>query len=265
VTTLTLACRKAPQGRHPGRVSDVDAEVRREIEERIPLWDAAGLALTDQLMASVGPAMEVVGRYSEILDKAGNPVALDRYLPLARRFVEEAADIRIDSLPLETFDLPTRFALFWVRLYGRQVAPASEARWQRLAFDLEESETDGILTNTKKGVEFAYASSNGHVVSAETPVIDVALAMAEQGKSVAGAAEVLLASNRVEDEYLWAALRELSARLPEADRDGDIWTWLVRNRAGVVMATKNVETVRLRETEERDASEAQQTLFEGDR
>jgi hypothetical protein len=89
--------------------------------------------------------------------------------------------------------------------------------------------------------------------------------MAEQGKSVAGAAEVLLASNRVEDEYLWAALRELSARLPEADRDGDIWTWLVRNRAGVVMATKNVETVRLRETEERDASEAQQTLFEGDR
>jgi putative DNA methylase len=265
VTTLTLACRKAPPGRRPGRVSDVDAAVRREIETRIPLWDAAGLALTDQLMASVGPAMEVVGRYSEILDKAGNPVALDRYLPLARRFVEEAADIRIDSLPLETFDLPTRFALFWVRLYGRQVAPASEARWQRLAFDLEESDTDGILTNTGKGVQFAYASSDGHAISAETAVIEVALAMAGHGKSVAGAAEVLLGASRVEDEYLWAALRELSARLPEADRDGDVWTWLVRNRAGVVMATKSVETARLREAEENDASEAQQTLFEGDR
>jgi putative DNA methylase len=265
VTTLTLACRKAPPGRKPGRVSDVDTEVRREIEARIPLWDTAGLALTDQLMASAGPAMEVVGRYSEILDKGGNPVALDRYLPLARRFVEEAADIRVDSLPLETFDLPTRFALFWVRLYGRQVAPASEARWQRLAFDLEESDTDGILSNTGKGVQFAYASSNGRAISAETVVIEVALAMARQGKSVAGAAEVLLAASRVEDEYLWAALRELSARLPEADRDGDVWTWLVRNRAGVVLATKNVETVRLREAEEKDASDAQQTLFEGDR
>jgi putative DNA methylase len=265
VTTLTLACRKAPSGRKPGRVSDVDAAVRREIEARIPLWDTAGLALTDQLMASVGPAMEVVGRYSEILDKRGEPVALDRYLPLARRFVEEAADIRIDSLPLETFDLPTRFGLFWVRLYGRQVAPASEARWQRLAFDLEESDTDGILTNTGKGVQLAFADLNGHPIGPEVSVIDVALAMASQGKSVAGAAEVLLGADRVEDQYLWAALGELSARLPEADRDGDVWTWLVRNRAGVVLATKNVETVRLREAEEAHASKAQQTLFEGDR
>jgi putative DNA methylase len=265
VTTLTLACRKAPIGRQPGRVSDVDAAVRQEIESRIPLWDTAGLALTDQLMASVGPAMEVVGRYSEILDKRGDPVALDRYLPLARRFVEEAADIRIDSIPLETFDLPTRFGLFWVRLYGRQIAPASEARWQRLAFDLEESDTEAILTNTGKGVRFAFADTSVTRAGPEASVIDVALSMAGQGKSVAGAAEVLLTAGRVEDQYLWAALGELSARLPEADRDGDVWTWLVRNRGGVVLATKNVETVRLREAEEVQALKAQQTLFEGDR
>ena len=93
VTTLTLACRPAPHKRDEGRVNDVDAEVRRQIAERLPLWDAAGLALSDQLMASAGPAMEVVGRYSVIRDKRGEPVDLGRYLPLARRAVEEAADI----------------------------------------------------------------------------------------------------------------------------------------------------------------------------
>ncbi|HUO41135.1 MAG TPA: DUF1156 domain-containing protein, partial [Mycobacterium sp.] len=92
VTTLTLACRKAPAERPVGRVREVDAEVRAVIADRIPLWDAAGLALTDQLMASAGPAMEVVGRYSMIRDKKGDAVELDRYLPLARRAVEDAAD-----------------------------------------------------------------------------------------------------------------------------------------------------------------------------
>ena len=72
-TTLTIACRPAPAGRQPGRVAEVDAEVAEEIKARMPLWDAAGLALTDQLMASAGPAMEVVGRYSEVRDKGGTP------------------------------------------------------------------------------------------------------------------------------------------------------------------------------------------------
>ena len=97
-TTLTLACRRAPSTRTEGSVAEVDIAVREEIEQRLPLWDAAGLALTDQLMASAGPAMEVVGRYSAVLDKAGNPVALDRYLPLARQMVQEAADIKIDGV-----------------------------------------------------------------------------------------------------------------------------------------------------------------------
>ena len=88
----------------------------------MPEWEKANLALTDQLMASAGPAMEVVGRYSAVLDQLGEPIDTTRYLVLARRAVEEAAAIKIEDLPLETFDARTRFALFWVRLYGRGLA-----------------------------------------------------------------------------------------------------------------------------------------------
>jgi adenine-specific DNA methylase len=262
VTTLTLACRPAPPGRQPGRVTEVDAAVRGEIEARVPLWDAAGLALTDQLMASAGPAMEVVGRYSELLDKGGNPVALDRYLPLARRYVEEAADIRIETLPLDTFDSRTRFGLFWLRLYGRHVAPASEARWQRLAFDLEEREVERIVVKSGTGVRLAYGAESEPDVAPESSAIDLALAMARVGKTLAGAAEVLIASGRGEDPYLWATLSDLSARLPDADRDGEVFTWLVRNRFAVIDATRNVEAARAREIETDERARAQGTLFE---
>jgi putative DNA methylase len=264
VTTLTLACRPAPYGRQPGRVAEVDAAVRAEIEARVPLWDAAGLALTDQLMASAGPAMEVVGRYSEILDKRGNPVALDRYLPLGRRYVEETADIRIETLPLDTFDPRTRFGLFWLRLYGRQVAPTSEARWQRLAFDLEENEVDRLVIKSGKGVRLSYGDECEAEITPDSSAIDVALGMARVGKTLAGTAEVLIASERSEDPYLWATLSDLSARLPDADRDGETFTWLVRNRSAVVDATRNVEAARARDVARDEHAKAQPTLFEED-
>jgi putative DNA methylase len=267
VTTLTLACRPAPPGRHPGRVAEVDAEVRKEIKNRISLWDVAGLALTDQLMASAGPAMEVVGRYSQVLDKAGIPVALDRYLPLARQMVQEAADIRIDDLPLGTFDERTRFALFWAKAFGRAIAPGSEARWQRLAADLDDAATEGILKKDGKGVRLAFANEaalSPEEVAPDTPVIDVVMAMVADGKSLAYSAEVLLAADRVDDPYVWAAVRALSDAVPEADPDGEAWTYLVRNRQAVVSSTHNVAAVKQREAEQSEAASAQMTMDLGD-
>jgi len=266
-TTLTLACRPASQGRQPGRVAEVDAEVRKEIRARLPLWDAAGLALTDQLMASAGPAMEVVGRYSAVLDKMGNPVALDRYLPLARQMVQEAADIRIDDLPLGTFDERTRFALFWARVFGRSITPGSEARWQRLAADLDDEATVGLLVKDGKGVRLAYASESPLAtddIDPTTPVFDVALAMIAEGKSLARSAEVLIAADKIEDPYVWAAVHALSDAVPEADRDGEAWTYLVRNRQAVVSSTRNLAVARDREDKAAEVRSAQGSLTFGD-
>lgn len=262
-TTLTLACRPAASGRPDGRVAEVDAEVKRVIAERRELWDAAGLALTDQLMASAGPAMEVVGRYERVLDKTGEPVSLDRYLPLARRYVAEAAAIKIDSLPLETFDLRTRFALFWVRLNGRSVAPGSEARWHRLAYDMDDTDTAGLLAKDPKGVRFVRSDEVDITVDTDTPVIDVALAVAAAGKNVTDVADILLASGRLEDRFLWAAMGELSARVPEADPDGEVWTWVVRNQGPITGASRNVAAARDHDEHEKQQAEQQGTFFGG--
>jgi putative DNA methylase len=267
VTTLTLACRPAPEGRRSGRVNEVDAEVRRAVRERMPLWEAAGLALTDQLMASAGPAMEVVGRYSSVLNRRGDPVDLSRYLPLARRAVEEATAIKVDDLPLEVFDPRTRFALFWSRLFGRGLAPRSEARWQALAADLTLAELEGILMKVRvdkaEGVRLAYAKEAPRQVDETSSTIDVAFALAaawQEGLAAAG--EVLASAGRDSDDpHLWAALPYLSSRLPDGDQDRAAWTALVRARQGLGLTARQAATTRRQAEEESAARSRQATLF----
>lgn len=242
VTTLTMSCRPAPQNRSDGRANLVEAEVRREVQARIPLWDASQLAPTDQLMASAGPAMEVVGRYSQVLDHLGEPVDPAHYLVVARKAVIDATSVPIENLPLDTFDARTRFALGWVRLYRRAVAPKSEARWQALAADLTMDELKGVLSDADKGVRLAPAKNWKGTVSETSSVIDVAMAMAKSwADGLDEVARVLAAAGRDEDDaYLWAALGYLSSLLPEGDPDAVAWTSLVRARRGIGNVARGV-------------------------
>jgi len=242
VTTLTMSCRPAQLGRTPGRAATVEAEVRREVAARIPTWEAAGLAPTDQLMASAGPAMEAVGRYSEVLDHLGEEVDPARYLVLARKAVIDATSVPIENLPLDTFDARTRFALGWARLYRRSVAPKSEARWQALAADLTMDELRGVLSEADKGVRLAPAKDWKGIVTETSSVIDVAMAMAKSwADGLDEVGRVLAAAGRDEDDaYLWAALGYLSSLLPEGDPDAVAWTSLVRARRGIGNVARGV-------------------------
>ena len=261
-TTLTLACRPASDNRPVGRVVEVDAEVRREIESRVPFWEEAGLALPDQRMAAYGPTMEIVGSYEQVLDKTGVPVDLNRYLPLARRIVQELAAISIDGHPLESFDVRSMFALSWARQYGRQPAAGSELRWERLTYHLDESATSGLVVKDGKGFRLAYASESDPHATSESPVIDVVFAAAIAGKSVSTIAELLTTCGGTDDPFVWAAMTELADLLGEADPDGEVWTWVVRNRAAIESGSQSIETARARRAEEREAQDLQGALFE---
>lgn len=263
VTTLTMCCRPAPADRRSGRASSVEAEVRREVKARIPMWDAAGLAPTDQLMASAGPAMEAVGRYEQVLDHLGESVDPAQYLVVARKAVMDATSVPIENLPLDTFDARTRFALGWARLYRRSVAPKSEARWQALAADLTMEELKGVLFEADKGVRLVPAKDWKGTVTETSSVIDVAMAMAKAWPNgLDEVAQLLAAAQRdEEDAYLWATLGYLSSLLPEGDPDAVAWTSLVRARRGIGNVARGVVTAQ-READE--AKDRQRSLFDTD-
>ena len=246
--TLTLVCRPANPVRPEGQMLEVDREVKQEILGRIPLWKTAGLALPDQRMASYGPAMEVVGRYAKIYDKSRNPVSLRDYLAKARRYVEEAAEIRIGNTPLEVFDPRSHFALFWTYMYGRTIVPGSEERWLRLGWEMTEKDTDGLITKKGKGSRLIYAREVTKLRESYS-VIDVALAVAGAGKSIKDIATVLADAGMTDNELLWDSISHLAQHVTEADRDGDVWTWAVRNRSVITGSSQGIEEDRTREQE----------------
>ncbi|WP_292976242.1 DUF1156 domain-containing protein [Mycobacterium sp.] len=234
-TTLTMACRLAPTNRPSGRKGTVDAEIKAEVKLRYPDWERWGLAPADMLMAAAGPAMEVVGRYSHVLDARGNPVDIYTFLPLARAAVQDAMAVEINHQPLESFDARTRFALWWVRLYGRQVQAKSELRWQTLASDLDLAQVRDLVRDASSGVQFVSAADYSEPINAESATIDVALALAhvsEDGLDAIGS--VLAAANRDSgDFYLWSAIQFLADRLPDNDPDAVAFTRVMRTRASV--------------------------------
>lgn len=238
-TTLTMACRPAATHRPDGRKAQVESEVKAEVASRIDMWESSGLAPTDMLMASAGPAMEVVGRYAQVLDITGDRVDPAEYLVVARRAVRENARVEIDHHPLDTFDARTRFALWWVKLFGKTETAKSELRWQTLADDLDLTAVRDLVPDAKKGVMFTDAKRSTQHITEESAVIDVALAMARAWPDgIAAVGEVLAAADKDTDPYLWAAVTFLANRLPDSDPDAIAWTKIVRNRPAVTGAAK---------------------------
>jgi putative DNA methylase len=239
-TTLTMSCRPASLSRPTGRAVDVRAEIRAEVFDRVRQWERDGLALTDQLMAAAGPAMEVAGRYAEVLDARGEPIDRLDFVKTARQAVEEHIAIQIDDVPLSSFDAVTRFALFWARIHGRSVAPKSDARWQALAAELTLDELKGVLHTAKSGVRLAMAAEVKTKVTETSPLIDVLFALSRAwGEGLDAVAEVMAASGRedADDHQLFAALAYMAARLPDGDADRQAWISLSRNRRGLTTRT----------------------------
>lgn len=217
--TVSIGCRVAPSKRPPGIAAEVDREVADAVADRIAQWDADGLALEDQLMASYGPAMEVYGRYSSVLNPDGSEADLDRYLTIARKSVRDAMRLRVDELPLETFDVITRFSVFWLRAKGRTEVPKGEARFFAQADELRLEDLRGrILTESRAG--FRLTLEAPPAVSEHSSTFEVVRAMAhawDSGGTEAVAEVMALGRRDTDDRHLWAVVGELANTLPASD------------------------------------------------
>jgi putative DNA methylase len=242
--TVTIGCRVASAGRPTATAAQVDREVADVVRGRVRGWSRDGLALSDQMMAAYGPAMEIYGRYGQVQLTDGANAPLERYLTLARRAVRGAAALRLDELPLETFDPLTRLAVFWLRLYGRTNVPKGEARFMAQADNLRLEEVrDALLAESTAGFRLL-VTPPGHL-GPDSPAFDVARAVAgafADGGTEA-AAKVLVAAERApDDEQVWAVIGELVARLPPDDATAKALTAVQRNTSAIQNLTKGIAT-----------------------
>ncbi|MET8008499.1 hypothetical protein ABZU86_05180 [Streptomyces sp. NPDC005271] len=233
--TVTIGCQVAAPVRPVATAAEVDREVTEAVKAACREWDRDGLALTDQLMAAYGPAMGIYGRYSKVLKPDGAHAQLDRYLNLARTAVRDATALKLDELPLETFDAPTRFAVFWQRLYGRTDVPKGEARFLAQADNLRLEELRGsLLTESKSGFRLRLDSPS--TVSPRLSTFEVVRAMAAawgEGGTEPVAAVMAQADRQPNDAHLWAVVSEINAQLPASDVVAKALTAIHRN-AGTI-------------------------------
>jgi hypothetical protein len=235
--TVSIGCRVAPAGRPTGIAAQVDAEVLTDVKLRCHQWDVDGLALEDQMMASYGAALSVVGRYSSVITPAGEVVPLEHYMTLARRAVREAVALRLDEQPLETFDPFTRLAVFWHELYGRSEVPKGEARFFAQSDELRIEDLRGpILEETRAGYRLRHDAPAA--ISPSSSMYEVVRAMAAAQPSGTEAVGAVIASAEMSatDAHLWALVDWVAARLPQSDAVAVTLAAIKRNGAVIQTA-----------------------------
>ncbi|WP_405430449.1 DUF1156 domain-containing protein [Streptomyces anulatus] len=233
--TVTIGCRVAASHRPVATAVQADREVAERVKAAVREWDRDGFALTDQLMAAYGPAMEIYGRYRRILKPDGSQAELDRYLTLARTAVRDATALKLDQLPLETFDAPTRFAVFWQRLYARSDVPKGEARFLAQADNLRLEDLRGLLlTESKSGYKLRVDAPNTVTDKSSTFEVVRAMAAAWDQQATEGVAAVIAHSERPPtDVHLWAVVSEILAQLPTSDPVAKALTAVQRNAGAI--------------------------------
>jgi putative DNA methylase len=235
--TVTIGCRVAAANRALGIGAEVDREVVEAVVDRVLQWDLDGLALEDQLMASYGPAMEVYGRYSRVINPDGTDADLDHYLALARRAVR-------DAIPLETFDAITRFALFWLRAKGRAEVPKGEALFFAQADELHLDDLrDRILIESKAGFQLRLVDAKP--ITDASSMFEVVRAMAHAwdiGGMEAVAATIAIAGLEPNNQHLWAVVGDLANNLPASDKTAKALAGIKRSSSTISTLVGSVQS-----------------------
>jgi hypothetical protein len=186
--------------------------------------------------------MEVYGRYGRVINPDGSDADLDRYLTIARRAVRDAMRLRVDELPLETFDAITRFAMFWLRAKGRADVPKGEARFFVQADELHLTDLrDRILAESKAG--FRLRLDDPGPVTPTSSVFEIVRSMAhalEEGGTEAVAAVIALAGREASDQQLWAVVGDLANHLPASDPTAQALAAIKRTSSTISTLVANV-------------------------
>ena len=127
-SSIYIVARK--MARQPtGFYNEVREELRRHLDRKLQrLWEE-GIGGADFFIAAIGSAIEVFGKYEQVMDYEGNVVRADRLLEDVRTIATDYAVRQIlrDGFTGEVSDL-TRLYVLWRWNYGEARVPFDEGR-----------------------------------------------------------------------------------------------------------------------------------------
>ncbi len=140
-SSIYIVARKMP--RQPtGFYNEVRTELRRHLDTKLHrLWEE-GIGGADFFIAAIGSAIEVFGKYEQVMDYEGNIVRAGRLLEEVRTIATDYAVRQIlhNGFVTEISGL-TRLYVLWRWNYGEAIVPFDEARklGQSCGIDISEA------------------------------------------------------------------------------------------------------------------------------
>jgi len=253
-SSIYIVARK--MSRQPtGFYSQVQVELRRHLDTKLQrLWEE-GVSGADFFIAAIGSAIEVFGKYEQVIDFEGNVVRADRLLADVRNFATDYAVRQIlrDGFAGEVSDL-TRFYVLWRWEYGEAQVPFDEARklaqscgldlareWGRGGFVRKEEEFVRVLGPPRRDLDALEDSRE---------LIDVlhrVLLLWEKGRR-SEIVQVLTLTGFGKSEAFYRVAQAISETLPNESKEKKLLDGFLAGRARV--------------REEVDTAARQERLFE---
>jgi putative DNA methylase len=156
-SSIYIVARKIP--REPtGFYNDVRAELNKHLDTKLHrLWEE-GIGGGDFFIAAIGSAIEVFGKYEQVMDFEGNIVRADRLLEEVRAIATNYAVKQIlhDEFVTEVSPM-ARFYVLWRWNYGEALVPFDEANKLAHSCGLDLSLQFSKIGFIKKEKEFVRA------------------------------------------------------------------------------------------------------------
>jgi adenine-specific DNA methylase len=226
-SSIYIVARK--MARQPtGFYNEVREELRQHLDRKLHrLWEE-GIGGADFFIAAIGSAIEVFGKYEQVMDYEGNIVRADRLLEDVRTIATDYAVRQIlqDGFTGEVSDL-TRLYVLWRWNYGEARVPFDEARklaqscgvdlareWGRRGFVRKEREFVRLLGPQKRNLDDLEKDDTRELID----VLHRVLLLWEKGRREE-LVQVLVTSGYGRSEAFYRVAQAVSETLPNDSKE----------------------------------------------
>lgn len=154
-SSIYLVARKTKR-KPTGYFNEVKDEIKRHLQDKLKrLWQE-GVSGSDFFIAGIGSAIEVFGKYEQVIDYEGNVIRADRLLEFVREIVTDYAvrEILHNGVAGEISPL-TRFYILYRWIFKEAVAEFDEARKlsSSSGFELSQYFNKGFIRKEKEFIK----------------------------------------------------------------------------------------------------------------
>ena len=246
-SSVFFVCRKVERQKTV-YLEDIKQDIKDRIQERLDYFRRMGIRRVDLFMSSIGPAIEVLGRYEKVKKYSGETVSVSELLGLVERYVAEYALSKILKSPPGLLSPETRFYIVWRWMYRNNKIPFDDARMlgQVLGFEMSDHMgKDRLIKKSGGDIKVRNPLERGRTflkkpIKKPASMIDVMhkAAVFRKNGEKEKLNKVLEHSEYLDNEHFWMVVQATSVILPNGDPEKRMLQGLLAGRKRIERGVK---------------------------